>query len=208
MRQWILRSFVLTTVVYMAGPIYAKGSEQLKDDIEIMCGIFDRTTIGQRTSPMGIVLKENCRGFYLDGYGAVFVIQASDRAMVELLGSSKRNQVSVVVRQPSEPSKEKEQSELIRELLESYKGKQPPELGEDEVAILKEHFSDLFARYGPTIRGLKEDDWLTVVIFRHTLSEWVKSTLIIRVKEKVLEQYQSGKINMERFKKEVKFIEY
>jgi len=66
----------------------------------------------------------------------------------------------------------------------------------------------LFARYGPTIRGLKEDDWLTVVIFRDTFSKARRPTLIIQVKVKALEEYKVGKIDMECFRKEVEVVEY
>jgi len=197
MRRWLLRLFVATIMVCLAGTGYTESNQQKKDDIEIMCAVFDRAVEQQ----YGCVFQPrgSCRGVYLEGYGAVFILQAG----------SPFGEIVVGRIGPGAAATGLDKKKLtFSSSLYSLKERQSAGPDEDEVARLKGRFSELFARYGPTIRGLKEEDWLTAVIFRDAFSKAEKSTLIIQVKGKVLAEYKAGRMDMERFRKEVKITEY
>jgi hypothetical protein len=172
-------AFLLGSVAVQADP--EKPNRKMMRQIRIMEKILDEVLVD---SPNLLVFNDRpTRGFYLDGFGAVFTLEASlvregtfDFSFLKNFRIEKEDGKVIIVTRDKGSGDEDEDEE---------------ENGEEEVSEAelyergKQELKEALVDYAETLSSLKDDDWVAVVAFLKGSSYFTDrkiSRLILKVR--------------------------
>lgn len=153
-------------------------------------------------------------GTYLDGYGVLLTMDDSRLGINNVLKEYVEEEKNKAMKEKEEKAKESERKsgrtrrnydrllglytdaldkEALKEKFEKY--------GKELVNLL----SEVFADYGHTLRKLKQNDNIAILI--SSRSYWGASSfsMVVTMKKGDIEDYKDGKLNLQTFKDKVKY---
>jgi hypothetical protein len=198
-------------------PAWGAGSDKVKRQIGVMESIIDEVLID---SPYFLVSgRDNARGLYLEGFGAVFGFDASlvtsdfwgrglDIAFLEDWGGKvevdedEHGNKIITIHKGDKDKEEKAKEELKK------KKKDPKEVYESGKEEMKQTMLD----YGETLTFLSDDEHLVIAAFMGKMDFWKDkdrpSRMILKARMKDLRDFTGGRLSEDAAKGKIVFEEY
>lgn len=164
------------------------GGSVIDEDIDIFSDIM-RSFLEKKQKHLNYNLAEGVRGFYLDGYGAVFMLKADmePNILKVITTANGKHNFSVQTFSSTDSSND------IKEKLD----------------FLESRIINLLSRFGHTMRKLDDNEWLEIAlnINAHDFDEDF-SKMILKIKKRDINDLSNQKIDLDRFKQRIKVIKY
>ncbi|MCH8288651.1 MAG: hypothetical protein IID12_06060 [Candidatus Marinimicrobia bacterium] len=197
-----------------------RDKDDMRSQIDIMTYVLDTALKSQsRKSTEFRYSGSGVNGLYLDGFGALFLVNNSgnffDRNFVvleyDLMRLSEQQfEIDNLLR-----FKETKSYSSQKERIDSRKKALKKQMDDYKKSIesYKKSFSTLLGNYGHTLRLVNQNEWLCVMTNwdesnRARRTDDILRSLIMRVKKRDVEQFASGKLSQEDFFKKISFTEY
>lgn len=195
-------------------------------DLNIMCRIFNKELKLSKQVPelyemvmfndsfehffnnRGFLGQEGrgTKGIYLDGYGALFLIQVDFPLIAPLQAEEKEKQIEA----PGDPVWRQAEQEIYSPEKISKMGKEADsakEYDEEKVKDLKRKLVKSL-KHTANIRSLKADESIIISVKGHHSASNPPKVLIIRVKKSDLDAFTKGELDSDKFGQKVQIFMY
>lgn len=167
--------------------IYDNDTE-MDGDVEIFADIMNSyVEKGKKENELHVI--DAVKGFYLDGYGAIFFMNVNLQPnYINIITSGDHNsQFSV----------------------QAYSSFGDTINVDEKLSILQNRIISLFVRFGHTLKKLQPRDWLEVAVNLNIIrTNNGFSKVIYRIQKQDIDQLNSQKIRMDEFKKRLHIAQY
>ena len=146
------------------------------------------------------------KGIYLDGYGALFLIQVDFPLMAPPQAEEKEKQIEA----PGDPVWRQAEQEIYSPEKVSKMGKEADsakEYDEEKVKDLKRKLVKSL-KHTANIRSLKADESIIISVKGHHSASNPPKVLIIRVKKSDLDAFTKGELDSDKFGQKVQMLMY
>ncbi|MBD3288334.1 hypothetical protein GF337_05980 [candidate division KSB1 bacterium] len=165
-----------------------ENDSEMDGDIDIFSDIMN-SYIEKGNEKNELHVIDAVKGFYLDGYGAIFIMKVNLQPnFINIITSgSRNNQFSV----------------------QAYSSFGDTIDFDEKLDILRDRITSLYARFGHTLRKLQPKEWLEVAVSLNTIHpDNDYSKVIYKIQKKDIDRLSSQKIGINEFKRLVNIARY